>query len=156
MFFSALISFFGGSAFRMIWGEVSHWLTEKQSHEFEIQRLTLQGQLDAAEHARNMESIKVQAELGVKTIQVQAQADLDRIEAGAWDKLVESTGRLTGITFIDIWNGVIRPLLATLAILVVVAEIVQNGFVLSEWDRELVGAILGIYVADRSLAHRGK
>ncbi|HET8871836.1 MAG TPA: hypothetical protein VFM48_15440 [Aquabacterium sp.] len=156
MLFSALLSFFGGSAFRMIWGEVSHWLTEKQNHSFEIERLKLQGELDAAEHARNMESIKVQAELGVKTIQVQAQADLDRIEGSAWEKLVDSTTHLTGITFIDIWNGVIRPLLATLAIMVVIGEIIQNGFVLSDWDRELVAAILGIYVADRSLAHRGK
>jgi hypothetical protein len=47
-------------------------------------------------------------------------------------------------------------MLATLAISVVIAEIVRNGFTLSEWDRELVGAILGIYVADRSLLKRGK
>lgn len=154
--FSALISFLGGSVFRMIWGEVSHWLTATQEHAHEIERMRLQGDLDAAAHARNLEAIKVQADLGVKTIQVQAQADLDRIEAGAWDRLVDSTTKLTGISFIDVWNGVIRPLLATLAIFVVVAEIAQHGFVLSDWDRELVGAILGIYVADRSLAHRGK
>jgi hypothetical protein len=38
----------------------------------------------------------------------------------------------------------------------VVFEIMRNGFVLSDWDKELVGAILGIYVADRSLSRRGK
>jgi len=32
----------------------------------------------------------------------------------------------------------------------------KNGFILSEWDKELVSAILGIYVADRSLGKRGK
>ena len=35
-------------------------------------------------------------------------------------------------------------------------EIAKNGFDLSDWDRELVGAILGMYVADRTLAKRGK
>lgn len=153
---SALISFFGGSVFRMIWGEVSAWWTKRQDHSHELERMRLQADLEAAQHQRNMESIRVQAELGVKTIQVQSEADLDKIEAGAWDKLVESTTKQTGIAFIDIWNGVIRPMLATLAIAVVVGEIIKNGFVLTDWDRELVGAILGIYVADRSLLKRGK
>lgn len=154
--FSALFSFLGGSMFRMIWGEVSHWFTERQNHEQEIERMRLQGELDAAQHARNMEAIRVQAELGVKAIQVQAEAALDQTEADAWSKLVEGTTHLTGIKFLDLWNGIIRPLLATLAIFVVVAEIAQHGFILSDWDRELVAAILGIYVADRSLQHRGK
>lgn len=153
---SALISFFGGSVFRMVWGEVSAWWTKRQDHLHEVERMKLQAELEQAQHARNLEAIRVQAELGVKTIQVQSQADLDKIEAGAWGTVVESTTKQTGIAFIDIWNGAIRPLLATLAIAVVVAEIAKNGFVLTDWDRELVGAILGIYVADRSLLKRGK
>ena len=38
----------------------------------------------------------------------------------------------------------------------VVFEVVKNGFILTEWDRELVGGILGIYIADRHLSKRGK
>lgn len=154
--FSALISFFGGSAFRMIWGEVSHWITARQDQAHEIERLKLQGDLDAKAHARNLESLRLQSELGVKTIEAQREADLDRLDVGAFATAVADVGRQTGIKIIDIWNGAIRPLLATLAIGVVVVEIGCNGFVLSEWDRELIGAILGIYVADRSLAKRGK
>jgi len=154
--FSALISFLGGSVFRMIWGEVSHFWTEKQSHDQEIERMRVQGELDAAQHARELESIKVQADLGVKTIQVQAQAAVDVAEAQAWAVMSESTTKITGITFIDVWNGMIRPLLATLAISMVVANIAQHGFALDDWDKELIGAILGLYVADRALAHRGK
>ncbi|HAF43445.1 MAG TPA: hypothetical protein DCK83_00485 [Gallionellaceae bacterium] len=153
---SALISFLGGSAFRMIWGEVSAYFTRKQEQAQEIERMRLQGELDAAAHARNIESIKVQAELGVKTIQVQADADLARLDVGAWAQAVADVGRSTGIKFLDIWNGSVRPLLATIAIGVVLFEIIRNGFVLSDWNRELVGAILGIYVADRSLGKRGK
>lgn len=154
--FSGLIAFLGGSAFRMIWGEVSAWLTARQDQAHEIERMRLQAELDAAQHARNLEAIKVQADLGVKTIEAQAEADLDRLAGGAWTALVESTTKMTGIWFVDVWNQSVRPMLATLAIAVVVAEIAMNGFVLSEWDRELVAAILGIYTADRSLSKRGK
>jgi hypothetical protein len=153
---SAILSFLGGSAFRLIWGEVSHWLTKRQEHRFEIERLKLQGDLEAAQHARNLEAIRVQAELGVKTIQVQAEADLSKLDVQAWSQAVADVGKQTGIRFLDIWNGSIRPLLATVAITVVVFEFVRNGFALTDWDRELVGAILGIYVADRTLAKRGK
>lgn len=154
--FGALLSFLGGNAFRLIFGEVVAFLNKKQDHALELERMKLQGQLDAAQHDRNLAAIKVQADLGVKTIQVQADADLARIDAGAWAEAVKAVGQQTGIRFLDIWNGSIRPLLATIAIAVVLFEIVRNGFVLSDWDRELVGAILGIYVADRSLARRGK
>lgn len=153
---SALISFLGGSAFRMIWGEVSSYFTRKQEHALEMERMKVQGDLEAAQHARNLESIRVQADLGVKTIQVQAEADLARTDAAAWADAVSAVGRSTGIKFLDIWNGSVRPLLATIAIAVVLFEIIKNGFVLSEWDRELVSAILGIYVADRTLGKRGK
>lgn len=153
---SALISFLGGSAFRMIWGEVSAYLTAKQEHAQELDRIKLQGEMDAAQHKRNLEAIKVHSDLGVKVIEVQRDADIDRMEASAWAGVVESTTKMTGIRFIDVWNGCIRPLLATLAILVVVVQIAVNGFVLSDWDRELVAAILGIYLADRQLQKRGK
>jgi len=154
--FGALLSFLGGNAFRLIFGEVVAYLNKKQDHALELERMRLQGELDAAQHDRNLAAIKVQAELGVKTIQVQADADLARIDAGAWAEAVRAVGQQTGIKFIDYWNGAIRPLLATLAILIVVGDYVASDFILSEWTRELVAAILGIYVADRSLARRGK
>ena len=154
--FSALFSFLGGTAFRMIWGELSSWLTARQEHKQELDRMALQEQAAAAAHTRNLESIRLQSELGVKTIQVQAEADLDKIENTAWAGLVGSTTRMTGIKFLDIWNGAIRPWLATMAMCFILFEIMKNGWILSDWDRELFGAALGIYVADRSLAKRGK
>lgn len=156
MFFSALFSFLGGTAFRMIWGEISAWLTARQEHKQELDRIVLQEKVDAAAHLRNLESIRLQSELGVKTIQVQAEADLDKIENTAWAGLVDSTTRMTGIKFLDVWNGAIRPWLATVAMCFILFEIMKTGWILSEWDRELFGAVLGIYVADRSLAKRGK
>ncbi len=152
----ALVSFLGGSAFRMIWGEFSSWLTAKQDHKHEMERMKAQESIDTATHARNLEAIRLQSQLGIKTIEAQRDADVDRIEVDAWSKAVESVGRKTGYKIVDIWNGVIRPAFATMAMLAIIFEIVTHGFVLSEWDRELFAAFLGIYAADRSLKSRGK
>jgi hypothetical protein len=153
---SALFSFLGGSAFRLIWGEVSSYFQAKQDHTYEIERMKIQGDLEAAQHARNLESMRLQADLGVKVIEAQRDAAVAQLETDAWLTAVRDVGRKTGIKFLDIWNGSVRPLLATLAILVVVAEVVATGFILSAWHKELVAAILGLYVADRSLTKRGK
>lgn len=153
---SALISFLGGSVFRIVWGEVSHWITQAQDQKHEIERMKIQGELEAAQHLRNLEAIRVQAELGVKTIQVQSEAHISEIETSAWAQAVTDVGKTTGIKFLDIWNGAIRPWLATMATVMMLIQFAQHGFIMADWDYELVGAILGIYVADRSLTHRGK
>lgn len=153
---SALISFLGGSAFRMVWGEVSAWLTARQEHRFELDRMKAQNDADAAQHARNQEAIRTQHEIGVDTIRVQATADLDRVDADAWRIAVDAVGRPVGIKWVDAWNAVIRPALATVSFAVICIEVYRHGFDLTEWHRELLGAILGIYVADRSLSKRGK
>ena len=151
-----ILSFLGGNAFRLIFGEIIAFMQRKQEHQMELARLKFQADEAAVEHARQMESIKLQSELGVKVIEAQRDADLDRTDASAFASAVADVGQQTGIRFLDIWNGSIRPLLATVALAVVLFEVIQNGFVLNDWDRELVGAILGIYVADRALARRGK
>ena len=78
---SAIFSFLGGSAFRMIWGEVSSWINKKLEHEQEMERLAQQEQFAAAQHARNLEAVRVQADLQVKVIEVQAQGALDQLDA---------------------------------------------------------------------------
>ena len=152
---SALISFLGGSVFRMLWGEVSSFLTKRQDHVQEMDRLRLQGEMDANQHARNLESIKVQAELGVKTIQVQAEANISEFESKAWLEAVKSTTRTVGIVWVDAWNATIRPGVATWAI--VMMTLGELGLmVLSENTLAIASVALGIYLADRNLMKRGK
>lgn len=152
---SALISFFGGSIFRGLWGEVSHWITAKQDHSFEIERMKLQGDLEAAQHARNLESIKLQSDLGVKTIQVQSEAAISEIEAQGWLEAVKGTTQKIGVAWVDAWNSIIRPSVATWAIVIItLAEF--KVIVLSEFAAAVASAALGIYLADRNLAKRGK
>jgi len=154
--FSALVSFLGGSVFRMLWGEVSSWITARQEHAQELEKMRLQETLDAASHARQLESLKLQSDLGIKTIAAQAEATANAADLDAWVQSVKDIGKATGIRWIDTWNGSIRPALASMAMAIVVAEFIRNGFHPTAWDLELVGAVLGMYVADRSLVHRGK
>ena len=153
---SAIISFLGGSVFRMIWGEVSTWVTAKQSHAQELERLRLQGEMDAAQHSRNLESIRVQAELGVKEIRVKAEADLERIDAKGFYGAARDAMKPTGIWLVDLWNGVIRPLCATIAVAMWVLSLYRAGWTLGPWDQELTAAVLGFFFADRALGKRGK
>ena len=153
--FTAVVSFLGGGVFRMIFGEIVSMLNKHQEHTQEIERIRLQGEQDAAQHARNMEAIKTQAELGVKTIQVQAEAAVNELEAQGWLAAVQGTAKLVGIAWVDGWNAVIRPGVATWAVIMMtLAEF--GAFVLSENVEAVCGAALGTYLAERSLFKRGK
>jgi hypothetical protein len=152
---SALISFLGGSVFRMLWGEISSFLTKRQDHAQEMDRLRLQGEIDANQHARNLESIRVQAELGVKTIQVQAEANISELESTAWLEAVKSTTKTIGIAWVDAWNATIRPGVATWAIVMMTLGELRL-MTLSENTLSIASVALGIYLADRNLMKRGK
>lgn len=153
---TTLFSFLGGTAFRMIWGEVSAWLTARQTHAHELDRLRLQAEVDAAQHARNLESTRVQAELGVQTIRVQAEGVATGAEAHAWGDAAANVTKLTGIWFVDAWNGVIRPLTASICLFLWVQHVARAGWVLDDQGWAILGAALGLYLADRALSKRGK
>jgi len=154
----AVLSFLGGSTLRMIWGEVSAFLSKKQDHQHEIERMKLQSELDAANHARVLQSLKLQGELGVKTIEAQAVADVERLDAEGWLEAVKSTGRSVGVKWVDAWNAAIRPGVATWGIVVMTAEVAQHitGVKVDEGTRSVIYAFLGLFAADRSLGKRGK
>jgi hypothetical protein len=153
---STILSFFGGSVFRMLWGEISSFISSRQNHRHELEMMKLQGELQAEQHARNLAAIELQRKLGVEVIRVQGDADVSRAEADAWAKAVEGTTKQTGIWLVDLWNGLVRPVLASICIGLVVLHFWRAGWVLDEQGWSLVGAVLGIYVADRTLFKRGK
>lgn len=152
---TALLSFLGGNVFRMIFGELINAWNKKQDHEQELDRMRLQNELDAAQHERNLSAIKVQADLGVKTIQVQAEAAVNEIEAQGWYEAVKATAIKTGLAWVDGWNATIRPAVATWAIIMMTLH-EFHVIVMSENTIALSGAALGIYLADRSLFKRGR
>ena len=152
----ALLSFLGGSVFRMVWGELSSWLTRRQEHQQELARLALQRDLDDRAHARNLEALRLQHDLGIQTVRVKADADVALAEAAAFGKVMEASLRPTGIVFVDAWNGIIRPAGATIALVLWVLKLHAQAYVMDGWDVTLCGTVLGFFYADRSLGKRNK
>jgi hypothetical protein len=155
---SAILSFLGGSAFRAIWGEVSAWFTKRQDAKLELARMKVQSEVDAANHARQMESIKLQHTMGVEVIRVKADATLDEIDAQTFREASARAMEPSGIRWVDAWNGCIRPAFGTLALFLVLRLCHHYG-----WDMtaaagvaEVVYSIIGFYFADRTLRKAGK
>ena len=153
---SALLSFLGGSVFRMLWGEIASFINKRQDNEHELNLLKIQIEIDDRAHVRNQEALQLQAQLGIKVIEAQAQGEVDKIEADAFSQAMQRAFAPTGYSLVDVWNGIIRPAAATIALLLWVGKLVAQGFQMAEWDMELAGAILGFFFADRSLGKRGK
>ena len=153
---SALLSFLGGSVFRMLWGEISAFINKRQDQSHEILLLNLQREIDDRAHLRSQEMLRLQAELGLRVVEAQSQAAVDKVEADAFNEAIQRAFIPTGNSVVDVWNGVIRPAAATIALILWVAKLVSQDFKMAEWDMELTGAVLGFFFADRSLGKRGK
>lgn len=154
--FSALFSFLGGTAFRAIWGEASSWITNAQDHKHELAAMKLQAELDDKAHSREMERLRVSSELNIKQVEVKTQGEIEAKEIEAFIAAMPTVNAKTGIAWVDAWNGCIRPAAATIALLLWCSWIYSSGFNPTEWDKELVGVILGFYFAHRVFAARGK
>jgi hypothetical protein len=153
---SALLSFLGGSAFRMIWGEVAAWLNKSLDHAHEMERLGLQRELDADNHKRTMAALQQQADLRLSVVHAEQEAAVGVEEAKAFSNAMLEAFKPTGVVWVDGWNGSIRPAAATVVLLLWVWKLATAGGVMDAWDMELAGAVLGFFFADRSLGKRGK
>lgn len=151
-----LLNFFGGTAFRLLWGEISNWWSASRDHKYEIERLRFQAEQDDKAHARRMEVMQFEAERGVKEIRVQGEVDLDKLDALTFGKGVELANQKSGIWLIDVWNGAVRPALATIMMALIVLHYYRASWTLDDRGWELAGAIFGVFIADRMLFKRGK
>lgn len=156
MILSSLISFLGGSAFRFIIGQATDWLQKRQAHLQEIERLREQEKIDQAAHVRQMDQIKLQADLKLGEIKLVGETQVGTAEAQAFVEAMKVTNTPTGVKWIDAWNGSIRPLIATIATLLWLLKVVQAGLVLTQWDSDLISAVFGYYFADRHISKAGK
>lgn len=150
---SAILSFLGGSAFRLIWSQVAEYLNKKQEHSQEVERMTLQANLDDNRHKNDCERIRLQSELGVKEIMVSADAEVNKLEAAAFmEAMKNAIPPPTGIQWVDAWNNIIRPMGATLGYILVLGELITLNWVMNDWHQSLVGTMLGFFFASRELA----
>ncbi len=86
---------------------------------------------------------------------MQSEADIDHIEADGWLTAVKATTTTTGVWLVDLWNGVIRPAVATWSVVMITGNYMQ-WWLLDDNGWSICGAALGIYIADRALFKRGK
>lgn len=147
--FTALISFLGGSAFRLIFGAVMDWFNKRQDHRQEMELSKLQSELEAARHARDLERIRLQSDLKVTEVKVMGDVAEQKAMADAFLEAVKATGQKTGIAWVDAWNQSIRPAGATISLLIWVGTMLAAGLVLREFDETLIAAFLGIFVGER-------
>lgn len=152
----AIFSFLGGSAFRMIWGEYVAWKNKKLDHEQEMARMQLQAELDDKAHQRTQDALRLQAQLGIQTIEAKAEADVSTVEAEAFNTAMSESFKPSGVKLVDVWNGIIRPTAASLALYLWFRKLDGQNFTMTDWDYTLVGTILGFFFASRELAKRGK
>ena len=156
MFLSGIISFLGGSVFRMIWGEVSSYFKQKQEHQQEIETMRVQAELDAGRHFRDLERLKLQSDLGVREVAVAGDMAIAKTEAEAFVEAMKNATKPTGNWFIDAWNGSIRPQYAEVALILWLLKLISQGFTMDDFDMSLLAVIAGFFFADRTLSKRGK
>lgn len=160
---SGALSLLGGGAFRAIIGETSAWLTKKQDHAHEMEKLKAESVLADAAHVRTTETIKLQAELGAKQIQIVSASehekrllDIEMIAIEASAKASEGMAGPSGVTWIDAWNKGVRPSFATLALILWAVKIATQGGKMDSFDTDVFCVIVGFFFVDRTLGKRGK
>jgi len=154
--FTALFSFLGGSVFRMLFGEISSYLNKKQDHAQEVAMMELQSKMDDRAHDRTQTTIRLQAELGVKTIEVQRDAAVATEDARAFAEALKVSMTPTGIRWVDSWNAVVRPSFATVGLSLWVFKLSSQGFVMDDFDMTLFGTITGFFFGSRYMQKMGK
>lgn len=156
MILESVLSFLGGTAFRMIWGEVSAYFTRKQEHGQELERMEAQERYAAGQHDRQQAAIRLQAELQVQVIRVQGEQALEQLDAQTFLEGVKATTVRTGVRWVDAWNAAIRPAVATWAVGMLTIESFAWISRMDDGTKGVCYAALGLFLADRTLAKRGK
>ena len=151
-----LIGFLGGTAFRWLLGELLGFIgkREEQRHELEMRRL--EHDLERERHKWQQEAIRMQAEMGLKVIEAQAEMTERASAAEAFLEGVRGVNKASERKdWIGAWNAAVRPFLATVAIICLVGE--SAGIMtLSALFAEVSCAVLGVFVGERiSRARRG-
>lgn len=153
---SAILTFLTGSAFRALFGEISTYFSKRQEHAQELDRMRLQSALAAAAHAQQLEAIKAQGALEVTRINVSSDAAVSQTEASAFATAMAQINKTVGIKWVDGWNAAIRPAFATVALGLWILALRRAGWILTEWDLSMIGAVSGYFFADRHMGKRGK
>lgn len=153
---TTLLSTLGGATIRAVWGEVSAAYTKHQDHKFQLEMLSKQEEITAAQFTRNKELLLIQSELAVKEIKIKQEGILEGKAADTFQESISKQGQSTGFKFIDAWNASLRALIITEITVLLFLHYYRIGFTLDEKGWELAGTCIGWVFADRVLFRRGK
>ena len=147
---TAIISFLGSAVFRWLLEKVFSIVERKQDHEQELQSIKLQAEVDAAQHLRNLEMLRIQADLKLDLIKEETRGECEAAEGAAVVELTKSA-KPTGILWLDGWNGAIRPFVSTVCVALWFMSLLNRDFALQEFDLALIGSVIGWHFGTRSL-----
>lgn len=148
--FTAIFTFLASVGGRLLLGKIFDFVDKWQDSKNQLALLKLQGDLDAAKAVQNSQLLELQAKLGIQNLQAQAEVHVAAADDDAFVAAVRGVSEShTGIAWVDAWNGVIRPFLATVAIAMWLYAILQSHGVLNDWDRQLMSMVLGIFIGGR-------
>jgi hypothetical protein len=150
-----ILSFLGGTAFRWLFGEVIGFFKARQEHAQELERMRLSADLERARAELQRQAIQQAADMGVRIVEAQSAAAAEKLAGEAFLAAVQGANDAgKRADWIGAWNACIRPLLATVSIVLLVGQAVApQVFVLTALTLELICAVLGVFVGGRIRAN---
>jgi len=147
--FTAIIGLLGGATARLVLGQLFDFITKWQDSKNQIAQMRVQAEIDAAKAQQQINLLQLQSSLGIKEIEAQVDAHAATTDDDSFLQAVKNTAVTVGIKWVDAWNSVIRPFLATICIGLWMMALWKQGFVPNDWDRNLISIALGIFIGGR-------
>jgi hypothetical protein len=154
-FGSAVYSFLGGTAFRLLLTFITERIQYWQEFKFETERLKLQNQIENDQAKRHIEILEAQKKAGIQLVEAEISKESNLADITNFQFVVKDATKPTGFIELDFWNSAIRPALATICTIVWIISLIIRGWILTPWDLELIAAVLGIFVGSR-ISHTGR
>ncbi|MGL4398547.1 MAG: hypothetical protein ACRCXD_01650, partial [Luteolibacter sp.] len=147
---SGITGFAGAAALKTIFGELVGHIQRRADHKQEMERLEKSEKAEQAAHDRRKEIIELEHTKGLKVVTVKAEFDARAQGVEIWGEGVRATMRTVGVPWIDGWNAGIRPAMASIALTLLTLQ-AFGAVDLDEMQQAWIGAIIGLFVADRDL-----
>ena len=145
-----IFSFFGGTAFRWLFGEVIGFFKAKQEHAHEIAMMAITFEQEKGRADLQSRAIKEAADANVRVVEAKSAADSMMMSDKMMSDAIADIGKPSGVKWIDGFNAFIRPELAQISIFLLVGNalfpehVILTGVVL-----EVVCGVLGLFIGGR-------
>jgi hypothetical protein len=147
--FTAIIGLLGGATARLVLGQLFDFVNRWQESKNQIAMMQAQAQIDAAKSQQQISLLQLQSSLGIKEIEAQVDAHSAATDDDSFLQAVKNTAVTVGVKWVDAWNSMIRPTLATVCIGLWCWSLWERKFVMTDWDLNMISTALGIFIGGR-------